>query len=211
MKVIIFDFDGTLADSLTLMISVFNSQAERFNYRPVGVSEVDLLRGKSARDLIRGLGIAKLKLPLVYSEGKKEFMRQMGTLQPFPGIKEMLQSLHESYTLGIVTSNNTESVSAFLKTHDVELFQFIYSDKSLFGKGKILKKVLKKYEYTAADVLYVGDEVRDIDAARESGIKIVSVSWGFNTKEILLKNNPDALIESPSSLPLFMASLDSAE
>jgi len=82
----------------------------------------------------------------------------------------------------------------------MDYFDFIYSDGSLFGKGKILKRVLKKYEFFKRNVVYVGDEVRDIDAAREAGIKIVSVSWGFNSKEVLGSNKPNYIVDTPAEL-----------
>jgi phosphoglycolate phosphatase len=82
----------------------------------------------------------------------------------------------------------------------MDYFDFVHSDGSLFGKGKVIKKVLMKYKFSEENVMYIGDEVRDIEAAREAGIRVVSVAWGFNTKKALKMSNPDLIITRPVEL-----------
>jgi phosphoglycolate phosphatase len=174
---IIFDFDGTIADSFPLMVRIFNRLAPKYGYKPLSDADIEGSRGKSARDLIRALGIPKLKLPIVFNEGRKAFRDEMHTVQAIAGMEDALRKLQEKYTLGIVTSNSVENVEEFITRHSIEVFDFIYSEKSIFGKGKVLRGVVKKYKLQPETVTYVGDEVRDIDAARESNIRVISVTW----------------------------------
>lgn len=199
-KVIAFDFDGTLADTMPIVLKVFNTLGPRFGLSEITAGQLEAMRGKSAHALFKHFGISPLKLPSLYSAFKKEFALYSDAVNLFPGIKETLMELDKTYTLGIVTSNAKENVEMFLKKNDLSVFDFIYSDKSIFGKGKIIKQLLKKYAFEQQHFTYVGDEVRDIDAARQAGVKIVSVSWGFNTREVLEKNNPDALVDTPDAM-----------
>lgn len=199
-KILIFDFDGTLADSLQLFVEIFNRLASKYNYVPATRSQVEYLRGKSAREVISELKIPKYKLPIIFIEGKREFSKSMTDLKLFSGMRNILPGLKKNYSLGIVTSNSVENVNKFFKKNNIEAFDFIYSDNNFFGKGKVIKRLIKKYNFNAENLIYIGDEVRDIEAAYESGIKIISVSWGFNTRQVLLKNKPDAVVDTPTQL-----------
>jgi phosphoglycolate phosphatase len=199
-KVLLFDFDGTLADTLKAVITIYNSLAKKHKYPLITPQEVKKLRGMNAKEILDQLPIPTIKVPILYAEGMKEFTNNLKTIQAFPTMKETVEKLSKQFTLGIVTSNNSENVKKFLINHDMDFFDFIYSDKSVFGKGKIIKKVLKKYDFTPSNAIYIGDEVRDIEAAREAEIKIGSVTWGFNSKKVLRKNQPDFLIDTPKSL-----------
>lgn len=198
--ILLFDFDGTIGDSLEMVVSIYNSLADKHGYPQISQKEREELRGLSAKDIIARLPISKFKLPLLYAEGKKEFNKNFEFIKPFPDIPEIMLKLSKKYTLGIVTSNDPANVKKFLLNHKMDYFKFIYSDGSLFGKGKIIKDVLEQYKFNLQNTVYVGDEVRDIDAARDAGIRIVSVTWGFNTKKSLKSHKPDFLIESPTSL-----------
>lgn len=199
-KVLIFDFDGTIADSLQLLVEVFNKLAFKYNFESASKKKVEDLRGKNAKEAIDELKIPKHKLPIIFIDGRREFFRGVSDLKVFPGMRELFLSLKKNYQLGVVTSNSVENVKSFIERNGMDIFDFIYSDKSLFGKGKVIKGLIKKYNFNAEDLIYIGDEVRDIEAAKTSNIKIISVSWGFNTKEVLLKNNPDAVVDTPMQL-----------
>jgi phosphoglycolate phosphatase-like HAD superfamily hydrolase len=123
-------------------------------------------------------------------------------LNPILGIKEALTHLKdEGNSLGILTSNSEENVSVFLSKHGMEdLFSFIYSGTSLFGKHKVIRKFMKQNYLTPEDVIYVGDETRDIEASKKIHVKVIAVTWGFNSKEALVKHKPDFLIHQPNEL-----------
>ena len=126
---------------------------------------------------------------------------KISSVKIFPQIKYLLLKLKQKkFKLGILSSNSKENIENFLKANDLLIFDFIHSEKNLFGKGKALKSLLKKYNLKKEETVYIGDEVRDIDACRENGIKIISVTWGFNKNEILQLNRPDYLVNRPQEI-----------
>src|SRR3989344_952663 len=169
IKTIIFDFDGTIADTLPLIIEFFNQNAEKFGFKKLGPSEVEGLRNKTVLEIIKEFKISLFRLPFI---AKKK-----------------------GFKIGILSSNSKENIKKFLKANDLLIFEFIYSESNIFGKGNALKSLLKKLKLNSKEVVYIGDEVRDIEACKKNGVKIISVTWGFNKKEILQKNKPDYLVD----------------
>ena len=80
----------------------------------------------------------------------------------------------------------------------------------MFSKHKVLRKFLQKNFLTPEEVIYVGDETRDIEAAKKIKMKAIAVSWGFNSKEALAAQNPEFLIHKPNELIDVIGMLHSA-
>jgi phosphoglycolate phosphatase len=118
------------------------------------------------------------------------------------GMAEVLEELKaQGYTLGIVTSNGRENVKTFLRNHRLDYqFEFIESELNLWGKSRGIKRLIKKRGWPLEAVAYVGDEVRDIQAAHQIGIKAIAVGWGFQLPEILSEYQPDFLLSEPREL-----------
>ncbi len=206
MKTIIFDFDGTIADTLLLTVRIANQLAAEYGFKKITGKDILRLRDKTYTDIfkeLRALGISLLRLPFILKEGKDRMTKQIAFCKPFARLPETLMFLKkEGFRLGIITSNLKKNVELFLQKNNLRVFDFIYCDNSAFllGKGNKLKKLIEKNRWRHDEVIYVGDEVRDIEAAKEAGIKIISVGWGFNSKEILEKQKPDFFINKPEEL-----------
>lgn len=209
VSVIIFDFDGTLADTLEALVAITNRLAIEFGYKTVNSEEVKKLQNLSSQEIIRYSKIPILKLPFLVRRVKNELREEIYHLKPIQGIEEALLALkQDGNQLGIVTSNAEANVLTFLKHHGLhELFEFIHSGTSLFGKNKVLKRLLSQKQIDPDSVLYVGDETRDIEAAKQVKIKSVAVSWGFNSRQALARQNPDFLISQPHELLAIAQSL----
>jgi phosphoglycolate phosphatase len=201
-KVIIFDFDGTIADTVDALVSIANGLAQKFGYIPITQEELALLRNLSSREIIKYSGISILKIPFLVKKVKSELKSKIKELKPISGIKEALVVLNNNgYKLGIITSNSQENVTDFLKVNDLDnLFDFVYSGVTIFGKTTIINNVLKQKQIKPQEVIYVGDETRDIEASKKANIKVIAVTWGFNSQEVLAKQNPDFLIHEPYEL-----------
>lgn len=198
---LVFDFDGTLADTMTAYGEAWNIVAESMGLKQITPDEISRLRDQKPGDILRYLGLSRLRLPLAAKRMRQELNKNIESLQCVPGMKETLARLKTRYnSLGILTSNSKENVNAFLKNRDLEVFDFIYSGSRIFGKSVILKFLLKKHKLAPKDVVYICDEVRDIEAARKVKIKAVAVSWGFNSGLILEKERPEALVHEPGEL-----------
>jgi phosphoglycolate phosphatase-like HAD superfamily hydrolase len=202
VNVLIFDFDGTIADSFEIVLAITNRLAPEFGYPPALPEDVERLRNLSSREIVRQSKVSPFKIPFLVRRLRGELYREIPHLQPIPGIKAALLDLkQQGYQLGIVTSNSRKNVVAFLAAQQLsDMFDFIGSGIALFGKDRILRRILKQQQLNPRDVVYVGDETRDIEAARTIGIKVISVSWGYNTSQALAAENPDYLIHQPAEL-----------
>lgn len=199
---IIFDFDGTIADSMQLSKAIYNTIAPEFGYRQVKDSEWEQLRRSRPQDLLREYGMTFSKMARFAFRVRKEIRGRISEIQLFNGMATVLQQLaSDQYRLGIISSNAVENLHCFLTTHSLlPLFDFIWSGKNLFGKERVIKKCLKKKHIPLDRVVYVGDETRDIEAVKKVGIPMVAVTWGYNAPEMLQKLNPDVLVDTPTAL-----------
>lgn len=201
-KHLIFDFDGTIADSLDLLIKIYNSICNKYNCLPVDISDKDELRKLKAQEILKRCKIAFLKIPFLLLKVKSKFRKKLSEVEIFAGMGDTLKELKkQGFILHILTSNSKENVNSFLRDNNLlDIFNSIYSNSSIFGKDKSLKKFLIKENINKEDCVYIGDETRDIEAVKKLNMSIVSVSWGFNSKEALVKLNPDIIIDKPKDL-----------
>ena len=200
-KVIIFDFDGTLADTIDILLSITNRLSAAFGFKSATKEELAQLSNLNSWQILQYSGISIFKFPLLIRRLKAELHSEVPNIQLFPGIKEVLLELKKrGFQLGIITSNSRENVLGALEKNGLQdTFTFIYSG-STFGKHKVISKWLRIENIHTEKVVYVGDEIRDIDAAKKTGIKVIAVGWGFNSPQALAAQNPNFLIERPQEL-----------
>ena len=200
-KVIIFDFDGTLADTIDILLSITNRLSAEFGFKSATKEELAQLSNLNSWQILQYSGISIFKFPLLIRRLKAELHSEVPHIQLFPGIKEVLLELKKrGFQLGIITSNSRENVLGVLEKNGLQdTFTFIYSG-STFGKHKVINKWLRIENIHTEKVVYVGDEIRDIDAAKKTGIKVIAVGWGFNSPQALAAQNPNFLIKRPQEL-----------
>ena len=202
IKAILFDFDGTIADTRDAFIKIVNRLAPEFGYKSVSQEEIEKLKHLSSREIIKQSEISFLQIPFLLKRVKTELSHEIEGLKTFVGLDACLEDLQsQGYQLGIVTSNSKKNVTAFLEENDLaKVFDFIYSGIPLFGKHQTINKFMKQNQLNPDEIVYVGDETRDINSAKKSGVKAIAVGWGFNSPEILSKHNPDYLAVQPQEL-----------
>jgi phosphoglycolate phosphatase len=201
VSVMIFDFDGTIGDTFRQGLEILNKMAPEFGYRPLVGEDVEKARGMTTRQLMKYLGISSRKLPMIASRGVRELRAQIGEVQPIPGVPEALRGLHaQGRRLGIVTSNSEENVGIFLKNHGLEIFDFVKSSSRLLGKGREIRAAMKAQKFGPAEVMFVGDETRDIEACKRAGIRCAAVTWGYNSRASLEAQHPHCVFDSPEQL-----------
>lgn len=201
-RALIFDFDGTIADTLGETWRIFNEIAPDYGIRHVEEHEIHALRHLSLKQILSELEIPKRRVPSLIARGTGMMRANIGRLQPIAGMKEALGELRErTESFGILTSNTTSNVDAFLRNHGFrELFGFVSSTSKLTGKSRHLRAIRKTFSLHSTEMLYIGDELRDMKAAQKAGIPRAAVSWGFNSRESLEKSNPTHLIDHPHEL-----------
>lgn len=208
-KVIIFDFDGTIADTLDTIINIVNQVKTKNGYKPISFEEIADYKNLTSQQIIKKSGISIFKIPCLIKQVKQELNQRINNIKLFNGIPEVIQELkRQNHTLVIITSNSRENVITFLKYNNLlEYFDFIYPGKTIFGKDKIIKNFLKQKNINSQNAIYIGDEIRDIEAAKKSNIQIISVTWGFHSKQALMQHQPDFLIETPQEILTAIANL----
>lgn len=207
-KLLLFDFDGTVADTFQSGLEILNLMAPEFGYRRLEEADVSRARDMRTRELMKFLGIPATRMTRIAQRGKEELNKRMDQVQPLAGMIELVRHLREDgFRLGILTSNSEENVAKFLKKFDLELFDFIHTSSKLMGKGMVIRKILKANSLKPGEVLLVGDEVRDIEAAQETGVHIAAVTWGYNSRKSIVALGPDHVIDSPDALRHLLADL----
>lgn len=198
-RTIIFDFDGTIADTMEEGLSIFNKIAPDYGIRQIAREEMMELRHLTINQLIDHLEIPKTKVPIFIARGTLMMRGSVARLPLITGMREMLLSLRPKVDrFGILTSNAVANVELFLESHGIrELFDFISSTSKLTGKSRYLKAIRKQYSLKLGEMLYVGDELRDLKASQKAGVPFAGVTWGFNSREALEKEGPDLLIDTP--------------
>ncbi len=200
-KTLIFDFDGTIADDMHLMIGKFNKIAGGFNLPQIRDDEIEKLRGEGSTGIFLNLKISKLKLFLLTRQLQNDFYNSLTECKPFKDIPKILKSLKKrGHKLGIISSNTKENILKFLAQSDLEVFDFVYSGRNLFGKEHVILKAIKQYHLVKSDCVYVGDEDRDVIAAKKAGVLVIAVTWGFNNRKLLEKYQPAFIAEAPVEL-----------
>ena len=170
--------------------------------REVGAEEIPALRHFSLKELLPHLGIPKRHVPMLLARGTSLLRSNIGGLPLIPGMAALLPALRDrAHCFGILTSNAATNVEVFLESHALTgLFRFISSTSKLSGKAKHLRAIQKTFSIRGEDMLYVGDEIRDIRAAKKAGVAMAAVTWGFNSRESLAREQPEFLIDAPEEL-----------
>jgi phosphoglycolate phosphatase len=196
-QLLIFDFDGTLADSGHWMIRTLNDVAGQFGLRRVSEEEVAMLRGRSNDEIVRYLGVPLWKLPGIAAEMRRRIAKDVEHIKLFAGVDELLSRLHTAgLRLAIVSSNSEENVRRILGAANASRIHTFECSASMFGKARKLRSVIKRLAATPPATLCIGDETRDIDAAREVGAASGAVLWGYAKAEVLERFAPNHIFQS---------------
>lgn len=179
-KHIIFDFDGTIANSVPIFLKIYNELATEKNFKLISAETIPQIRHLSYLKRAEYLGIPLYQIPFIIPVLYKKYKQNIQSLQAYDGIFDFLTALHQQgFTLDIVSSNSKENILQFLDNQNFTHFRNIYCSENFMGKDKVLKKLLKATEYPLRECLYIGDENRDIEACMKINMDCAWVNWGY--------------------------------
>lgn len=206
---VLFDFDGTLADTQELGFHILNDLAPEFGFAPITREEIPALKEMSAWQLfVKRSGIPLwnlLKIRRLERRVREEFRKRGEEVQFFEGVPEMLRKLHAAgCEVGIVTSNHREVVAGALERAGVEV-DFVHAGSRFFGKARAIRRTLTEQNIDASTAVYVGDELRDVEACSKAGIDMIAVGWGYNAAEALRAVGAK-VVATPAELMIFLCS-----
>lgn len=196
-QLIIFDFDGTLADTFPWFAGVMNQIADKHKFKRIHPSEVDTVRGYEGRQILKHLGVPFWRMPMIANDLRSRMTQDIQEVSLFPGIKDFLQTLVDrGNELAVVSSNLAENIGYVLGQDVATLFSHYACGVSMFGKERKLRSIVKRSGLSRDTVIYVGDEIRDLHSARKVGIAFGAVSWGYNHIEAIEAHGPDLVFDS---------------
>jgi phosphoglycolate phosphatase len=193
---VLFDFDGTLVDSLPWFLTVLNTVARRHNFRELDDAEADALRHLGSREILQRMQIPFWKLPSIARTMRALKAEAAGKLPLFAAVPDMLATFSGAgVTVGIVSSDSEANIRTTLAPHDAHVAMFDCS-ASMFGKAPKLRRAARAAQRQGQRTLFVGDEVRDVEAAREAGVPVAAVVWGYASRTALHAAAPDYMVET---------------
>lgn len=198
---VIFDFDGTIVDSLGVALQLVNQLAHKYNLQPMNNEDLDKLLQLPILERFKAANIPPYQIPRLVLEFTKNYTKTLGYIQVFAGMREVILDLKEQgLVLSIISSNSNHNIRKFLVDNDLNIFDYIYCAKNIFGKEKTIGSLIKKLNLRRSDLIYVGDEVRDIMACQANNIKVIAVTWGLDTQKTLEEANPDYIAHKPAEI-----------
>lgn len=199
MAAIIFDMDGTIADSFDY-VSEF--MAKEAGLPPLTDEQKRQLRGMSMAGMVRVLGFPWWQGVLLFFKGRRGMHQSVRQLRAFQGMPEVIRKLHaEGHELFVLSSNSVRNIRNFLHHQKIhKYFLEIYGGAGMLGKAPALKELLKENNIELDQAVYVGDERRDVEAAKAVGVRTVAVTWGFAHRDNLIALEPMAVADTPAQL-----------
>lgn len=197
-RLAIFDFDGTLADTLPWFVTLLDDLAARFAVPAAAGIDVATMRGLSAREIVARLEVPAWKLPRIAAHVHR--LAETAEIALFPGVPAMLATLDAAgIRLAVVSSNGEVAVRRALGPAADRVETFACGAK-LFGKARVFRTLVKRAGVPPPAVVCLGDEIRDGEAAHEAGLAFGAVSWGYNTPDALARVAPQHVFASVAEI-----------
>jgi phosphoglycolate phosphatase len=197
---IIFDLDGTLVDSFPWFLTTANGVAREYGFRQVAADEIEPLRRAGAREILRRLDVPLWKLPAIARRMRALKREQLEAISLFPGVPAMLRTLHDAgLTLTLVSSDSEDNARRQLGDC-ASLFSHFACGASIFGKPAKFKTIIRRARVMPTQTIAIGDEVRDIEAARAAGIACGVATWGYAATEALVAMKPELVFETMNDI-----------
>lgn len=209
-KLVIFDLDGTLINSLEDLALSVNTLLEHYQLPQHPIENYKYFVGNGVTNLIeRALPkqfCEKEFIEMFREEFKKHyFAHQFDHTKPYIGIIELLETLVQSNIKVAIASNKPHEATLMISKRLFPTIPFV----SVLGQREgiptkpdptIILDILNQEKNNRSEVLYVGDSGVDIETAQRAQVESIGVLWGYRTKEELLANGCTNFIKTPSEL-----------
>ncbi len=200
-ELVIFDFDGTLADTKEIAYTVYTEMARKHDIELVSKDELERIMTLPILERLKYFNVPLRKIPRLAKEAIRRIENHIDYAPIYPNVKDTLEYLRdENYLLYVVSSNSKKNINHFLKSYNLNVFEKVIGKASLFGKAKVIDKLIKRKRIAKDKAIYIGDEVRDIEASKQAGVDVIAVSWGYDSYEALKDANPTFLVKEISEI-----------
>jgi phosphoglycolate phosphatase len=183
------------------MLMALNKLAPSFGKKPVTNEEFELLRSSTITELLKKFDMPFYQVPIILLQTRREVMHDLDKMDLCFGMDKVLRELKsKGYRMGIISSSPQKNIQFILDKFHLDMFEFVHSELNIFGKAGAMEHVFDKYKIDRQKAVYVGDEIRDIEASAKAGIDIISVTWGMNNYEGLTLHGAKYLASTPEEL-----------
>ena len=202
---IVFNFNGVLVNTKSLAVDLYNQIAEKKGYKQIQPEQIETLSRLSIQNRCKVLGVPLYQMPIIGITIKSRYQDAFSKLDAVDGISKLLLFLKEQdYKIGFITSNSQRATRAFLQHNQIDCFDFEYYSFNPFTKFRDLDLFVNKYNIKKENLIYVGDELRDIKAGNRAGIKTIGVTWGYDSSSLLQQGNPAYIATKPNDILNFL-------
>jgi phosphoglycolate phosphatase len=200
---IVFDFDGTLADSLSVMLDIYNQEmAPKWGLKPVTAEDWHMLRQSSMTKGMRYIGVKPYQIARLLTEGRRLVKAHAHEIKLFPGVVELIEQLvGDGHTLYALSTNDQALIREVLAEAGIAEYIDVLKSPRVFGKANSLRRLLKQTGTDPVDAWMIGDEVRDMVAAKRVGMNALAVTWGFQPEITLAALQPEAIAHELNDIP----------
>lgn len=203
-KHILLDFDGTIADSWEVSFEILNSHAADYNFEPMSSDAASEL---TTAEILKKYQIGFLSQLNLVRKIKSSLTSKMISIPIFQDFSQSLadiSSANQKVVFSILTSNSEENVKKFIDKHQLKYITNIFSNSSLFGKHRSIRSYIKHYSLNPKNILYIGDEVRDMEGAKKANVASMAVGWGYDPISKLESTEPNYLAKTPEEAKKFI-------
>ncbi len=201
MAYIIFDFDGTLADMKRLIMEVGNEIAAKKGWPAVDEATYQELSKGNIKDGLKHLGIPLREVPFALLQARRMLMLRTGEIELFPGIHDLVEALRQAgHELFVLSTNSRKLIQAVLVRHELDDKLTVLPSSGLFGKAPALKRFMRSRRASKQEVWLIGDELRDMEAAKRAGVHHIAVTWGLQHPDTLRGAHPEFVVDKPQQI-----------
>ncbi len=206
-KLIIFDFDGTIADTAEVFVQTNNRNYKQYGTKFVSHEDVAALKKMGDRQALSFLGINMLEFLLISRRFLKDIHAFMPSAPIYTGMKELLELLHKNGKMTpIVSRNSVKNIQSFMHANNINHIHEVYSEKVFSKKPTIINGILKKHKLSTHEAIFIGDRLSDLYAAQKVGIDFIFVSWGYGDASKVPQNELKYIANTPQDLKKLLES-----
>jgi phosphoglycolate phosphatase len=199
---LLFDYDGVLADTFQIFFDVFIEKQRSLGMGRLPTFEDAVsLEEQSFRGVAEIIGIPKSLIPRFEIDAHERLNKKMMSVNLFPEIPPILKTLTRKNDICIITLNKTSYITETLTSYRVlDTIAKIYGFETYLSKAENIIVAQTTFRADADMTYFIGDAVSDLRQAKQAGVKTVAATWGFQDRNMLLREAPDLIAEHPDEL-----------
>lgn len=204
---LLFDFDGVIADSLDLIFDIYNRIHNKYGLpRAKSLEDIRVLFNKNVYEALLERGIEKEKMRPFFTDLQMTTLNEEHKMKPYPGVIDEIKKLAARHPkMAIISSNHSKVIHSFLKKYGIDdLFEIVFGGEEKTSKVEKIHHVMDELNADPENTYYIGDTSGDVLEGKKAGVKTVAVCWGYHSKEQLLSANPDFLLENVNQLSTYL-------